>query len=133
MSINNVVLLGRLVRDPELRHTEQGTSVASFTLAVDSGKDREAYFIDCTAWKSTADFINTWFHKGTKIALSGKIQTRTWTGRDGNKRKATEVVALNVEFAESKRDGAESGAPNYGTPSGDQFAELADDDGDLPF
>lgn len=133
MSINTVALVGRLVREPEGRKTASGTSVTSFTVAVDNGRDREAYFIDCVAWKGTADFVSTWFHKGMKVAVSGRLSTRTWEDRSGGKRKATEVVVLNVEFADGKRDDAQSAdtQPAYTPPAG-EFAEI-EDDGDLPF
>lgn len=133
MSINTVALVGRLVREPEGRKTASGTSVTSFTVAVDNGRDREAYFIDCVAWKGTADFVSTWLHKGMKVAVSGRLSTRTWEDKNGGKRKATEVVALNVEFADGKRDDAQSAytQPAYTPPTG-EFAEI-EDDGDLPF
>lgn len=136
MSINTVALVGRLARDPENRRTQSGTSVTSFTLAVDAGKDREAYFIDCVAWKGTADFVSSYFCKGMKVAVAGRLSTRIWEDKTGNKHKATEVVALNVEFAESKQNKAPSyAAPaGYGTPAGgDAFAELDGDDDPLPF
>lgn len=139
MSINTVALVGRLARDPENRRTQSGTSVTSFTLAVDAGKDREAYFIDCVAWKGTADFVSSYFCKGMKVAVAGRLSTRIWEDKTGNKHKATEVVALNVEFAESKRGGSTGYASPAGgyaaAPStgGNSFAEFADDDSDLPF
>ena len=139
MSINTVALVGRLTKEPEVRHTQSGTSVTSFTLAVDNGRDRAADFIDCVAWKGTADFVGSWFHKGMKVAVSGRLSTRAWEDKDGNKRKSTEVVALNVEFAENKREN-ENRAANYAAPAdygaytgGDAFAELDDDSDDLPF
>lgn len=136
MSVNTCAIVGNLVRDPELRHTQSGTSVASFTVAVGNGRDREADFIDCVAWKGTADFVSMWLHKGSKVALSGRISTRSWTDRDGNKRKSTEIVVQQVEFADSPRDKADMPPrPVSEEPAQpvNQFAELEDDDSDLPF
>lgn len=120
--LNVAILMGRLVADPELRHTANDISVTSFTLAVDrsyvkSGADRQTDFIDIVAWRSTADFVCKYFRKGQLVAVQGAIQTRTYTDNQGNKRKAFEIVADNVHFAESKRDSASGGgsyANNYG-------------------
>ena len=147
--LNRIILMGRLTRDPELRHTQQGTPVASFTLAVDrdfkgrDGGERATDFIDIVAWRNTADFVSKYFTKGRMAVVEGRLQIRDWTDRDGGKRRTAEVIADNVYFGDSKRDGESSGgsysrvsahAPvDYGMPVGDQFAELADDDGDLPF
>ena len=151
--LNRIILMGRLTRDPELRHTQQGTAVASFTLAVDrdfkgrDSSDRATDFIDIVAWRSTAEFVSKYFAKGRMAVVEGRLQIRDWTDRDGGKRRTAEVIADNVYFGDSKRDGDSSGssygnsysrpaapAPvDYGMPSGDQFAELSDDDGDLPF
>ena len=147
--LNRIILMGRLTRDPELRRTQQGTAVASFTLAVDrdfkgrDGGERATDFIDIVAWRTTADFVSKYFAKGRMAVVEGRLQIRDWTDRDGGKRRTAEVIADNVYFGDSKRDGDSSGgsysrmsapAPvDYGMPSGDQFAELADDDGDLPF
>ena len=147
--LNRIILMGRLTRDPELRHTQQGTAVASFTLAVDrdfkgrDGGDRATDFIDIVAWRNTAEFVSKYFAKGRMAVVEGRLQIRDWTDRDGGKRRSAEVIADNVYFGDSKRDGDSSGgsysrmsAPasvDYGIPAGDQFAELADDDGDLPF
>ncbi|MGX8709405.1 MAG: single-stranded DNA-binding protein [bacterium] len=150
--LNVAVLMGRLVADPELRHTPNDVSVTSFTIAVDrsyvkAGADRQADFIDIVAWRSTADFVCRYFHKGQLVAVQGSIQTRTYTDKDGNKRKAFEVVADNVHFAESKRDSAGAQGSNYHSKtditaeqpvpaytSGDtgDFEEMPLDD-DLPF
>jgi single-strand DNA-binding protein len=149
--LNVAVLMGRLVADPELRHTPNDVSVTSFTIAVDrsyvkSGADRQADFIDIVAWRSTADFVCKYFHKGQLVAVQGSIQTRTYTDKDGNKRKAFEIVADNVHFAEAKRDGAgatngfhsktdstaEQPAPAYATGDTGDFEEMPSDD-DLPF
>ncbi len=107
--LNVAVLMGRLVADPELRHTANDVAVTSFTLAVDrsyvkAGADRQADFIDVVAWRNTAEFVCKYFRKGQLMAVQGSIQTRTYTDSQGNKRKAFEIVADNVHFAESKRD-----------------------------
>lgn len=110
--LNHVTIMGRLTRDAELRRTGNGTAVASFTVAVDrdytaDGQEREADFIDCVAWRSTGEFVSRYFAKGSMIIVSGRLQTRNWTDKDGNKRRALEVVADNVYFGEGKRsDGA---------------------------
>ena len=152
--LNKIFLQGRLVADPELRHTQNGVAVASFRLAVDRDfKDREtgerkADFINVVAWRQTGEFVSRFLTKGRLAVVEGRLQIRPYTDRDGNKRTAAEVVADNVYFGDSKRDGEGGGyapAPShysapaqpsggYAAPSGgDQFAELADDDGDLPF
>lgn len=148
--LNVAVLMGRLVSDPELRHTANDISVTSFTLAVErsyvkSGTERQADFIDVVAWRSTADFVCKYFRKGQLVAVEGSIQTRTYTDKDGNKRKAVEVVADNVHFAEPKRDsgaapsnyharndGAEQPVPAYVSGDTGDFEEIPSDD-DLPF
>lgn len=151
--LNVAVLMGRLVADPELRHTANDVSVTSFRLAVDrsyvkSGTERQADFIDIVAWRSTADFVCKYFRKGQLVAVQGSIQSRSYTDKDGNKRTAVEVVADNVHFAESKRDGAgaagqsnyhsrpdmpaEQAAPAYASGSTGDFEEMPGDD-DLPF
>lgn len=137
--LNRIILMGRLTRDPELRHTQSGTAVASFSLAVDrdraaQGEERKTDFIDCTAWRNTAEFVSKYFTKGRMVVVEGRLQIRDWTDKDGNKRRSAEVVADNVYFADSKRDGDSSGgksadsAPDYG----DQFNEAAEDY-DLPY
>ncbi|SHH62261.1 single-strand binding protein [Sporobacter termitidis DSM 10068] len=153
--MNQIVLMGRLTRDPELRHTQTGTPVSSFTLAVDRGfasKDsgeRQTDFIDIVAWRNTAEFVSKYFVKGQMAAVTGRLQIRDWTDKDGNKRRSAEVVADNVYFTDSKKsresDGGGGGSYNYSqqkndlpggyqTPvSGSDFSELEDDDGDLPF
>lgn len=133
--LNRIVLMGRLTRDPELRRTQSGTAVAGFTLAVDrdfksdSGA-RETDFIDCVAWRNTADFVSNYLSKGRMAVVEGRLQIRPWTEKDGSKRRSAEVVADHVYFADSKREGA---APQYAPPQESQFEELPDDDGDLPF
>jgi single-strand DNA-binding protein len=149
--LNRIVLMGRLTRDPELRHTQSGTAVASFSLAVDldfksrDNGERATDFIDIVAWRSTAEFASKYLTKGRLTVVEGRLQIRDWTDKDGNKRRSAEVVADNVYFADSRRDGDSGGsysrpaapapAADYGMPpaGGDQFAELADDDGELPF
>ena len=149
--LNRIILMGRLTRDPELRHTQAGTPVASFSLAVDrdfrsrDGGERTTDFIDIVAWRNTAEFVSKYFTKGRMAVVEGRLQIRDWTDRDGGKRRSAEVVADNIYFGDSKWDGDSGGsgfarpaapAPvDYGIPSGsdDQFAELTDDDGDLPF
>ena len=141
--LNVAVLMGRLVADPELRTTPSGISVTSFTIAVDrsyqkAGSGRQADFLDIVAWRGTADFICKFFKKGQLIAVQGSIQTRSYQDKDGNKRKAFEIVADNVHFAESKRDGDTGGnraqaanhAPNV-SPA-DDYEEMPALD-DLPF
>ena len=138
--MNVTVLMGRLTSDPELKHTPNNVAVTSFTLAVDrayikQGAQRESDFIGIVAWRSTAEFICKYFRKGQMMAVQGQIQTRSYTDKDGNKRKAFEVVAENVSFTESrKKDGesrekSRSGSPDVET---DDFEELPTDD-DLPF
>ncbi len=148
--MNQVVLMGRLTRDPELRHTQSGTAVTSFTLAVDrgfasrDGGDRQADFIDCVAWRQTGEFVSKYFVKGQMMAVTGRLQIRDWTDRDGNKRRSAEVVCDNVYFTESKKSRDSSGYAgeparsdyNSGytaTVPASEFAELDEDDGDLPF
>ena len=178
--LNKIILMGRLTRDPELRHTQTGTAVASFTLAVDrdfkdrNSGERATDFIDVVAWRQTGEFVSRYFTKGRMAVVEGRLQMRDWTDKDGNKRRSAEVVADNVYFGDSKRDAESAGgyssgytggyqaapsggyntapsgysaapvggisgysapAPNgYSAPVGtDHFAELSDDDGELPF
>ena len=148
--LNTAIFMGRLTADPELRHTSSDTAVTSFTVAVDrsyvkTGAERQADFIDVVAWRSTAEFICKYFKKGQLIAIQGSIQTRSYEDKNGNKRKAVEVVADSVHFAEPKRDSAASGstyhsrpdsmepaAPAYSNGSVGDFEEIPSDD-DLPF
>lgn len=130
--LNKVVVMGRMVRNPELRRTNSGTAVASFTIACDrdfksDGGEREADFIECVAWRNTAEFVSKYFTKGRMAVVSGRLQTRNWTDKEGNKRKATEIVAERVYFGDSKRDELQS----YAAPQ-ESFAELPDD-GEIPF
>ena len=166
--LNHIVIMGRLTRDPELRRTGSGVAVASFSLAVDrdfapkDGGERETDFIDCVAWRQTGEFVSKYFTKGRMAVVSGRLQIRSWTDKDGNKRRSAEVVADNVYFGDSKRDNdggnssysgnayggnsyggnaysAPAPAPSYGgytatasAPASD-FAVLEDDDAQLPF
>ena len=160
--LNRIILMGRLTRDPELRHTQTGTPVASFSLAVDRDfKDKQTGekatdFIDVVAWRQTAEFVSRFFTKGRLAVVEGRLQIRDWTDRDGGKRRSAEVIADNVYFGDSKRDAEAGGysAPSYGAqggyppppapapstgyaapagPAGNEFGDLADDDGELPF
>ena len=166
--LNHIVIMGRLTRDPELRRTGSGVAVASFSLAVDrdfapkDGGERETDFIDCVAWRQTGEFVSKYFTKGRMAVVSGRLQIRSWTDKDGNKRRSAEVVADNVYFGDSKRDNdggnssysgnayggnsyggnaysAPAPAPSYGgytapasAPASD-FAMLEADDAQLPF
>lgn len=127
MSLNNVTIMGRLTRDPELRYTQQNTPVASFTLAVDRDfGDKQTDFIDCVAWRGTGEFVDKYFSKGSMAIVSGRLQIRSWTDDNGNKRRSAEVVAEHVYFGESKRREASADI------SAADFEDL-DDDGELPF
>ncbi len=149
--INTAILMGRLTADPELRHTPNDIPVTSFTLAVNrsyvkSGSERQTDFIDVVAWRSTAEFVSRYFSKGQLVAVEGSIQTRTYQDKDGNNRKAVEVVANNVHFAEPKRDNSNNNIQNennysqnneqtsnsYSNGDSDDFKEVPTDD-DLPF
>ena len=108
--LNHITIMGRLTRDPELRRTGSGVAVTSFTLAVDrdyKGKDaeKETDFIDCVAWRNTGEFVGKYFTKGRMAVVSGKLQIRGWTDKEGNKRRTAEVLAENVYFADSKLTG----------------------------
>ena len=150
--LNKIILMGRLTRDPELRRTQSGTAVTSFSLAVDrdfksQSGEKETDFIDIVAWRNTAEFVSKYFTKGRMAVVEGRLQIRDWTDRDGGKRRSAEVIADNVYFGDSKRDSASDGgyapaysAPAYGrgsapmAPDGhSDFAELGEQDGELPF
>ena len=162
--LNHITIMGRLTRDPELRRTGSGVAVASFTVAVDrdfggrDGGEKETDFIDCVAWRQTGEFVSKYFTKGRMIVVSGRLQIRSWTDKDGNKRRTAEVVADNCYFGDSKRDsegGSSYGGNTYGgnsygnfsAPTGNNyggysapagapasdFAMLDDDDAQLPF
>ena len=117
--LNHITIMGRLTRDPELRRTGSGIAVASFTVAVDrdfggrDGGEKETDFIDCVAWRQTGEFVSKYFTKGRMIVVSGRLQIRSWTDKDGNKRRTAEVVADNCYFGDSKRDG-DAGSSPYG-------------------
>ena len=147
--LNHIVLMGRLTRDPELRRTGSGVAVASFAIAVDrdfSGKDsgeKETDFIECVAWRQTGEFVSKYFTKGRMIVVSGRLQVRSWTDKDGNKRRTAEVVADNCYFGDSKREESTGNSygggytapalPEYPTTPALDFAMLDDDDAQLPF
>ena len=146
--VNCAVVMGRLVADPELRTTGNGISVTSFAVAVDrrfarSGEDRQTDFIDVIAWRQTADFVCKYFRKGSMIAIEGSLQTRTYTDKEGNKRKAVEVLVNRASFCGSKSETGTAGASRFDTPAGntgasyasagaDDFESIVDED-DLPF
>ena len=146
--LNKIIIMGRLARDPELRRTQSGVSVTSFRIACDrdfksQSGEKETDWIDVVAWRNTAEFVSKYFTKGRMAIVEGRLQTRDWTDKDGNKRTAVEVVADNVYFGDSKRDGQGGyDAPSYAPPAdrgyapaagGNQFAEIDEEDGDLPF
>ena len=144
--LNNAVIMGRLVAQPELKTTGNGISVTTFTVAVDrrfnkQGEEKQADFIDIVAWRNTADFVCKYFSKGSMIAVQGSIQTRTYEDKDGNKRKAVEIVADNVSFCGSKNDNAAADqnasslppAPAYSTADAGDFKEIPEPEDDLPF
>ncbi len=121
--LNHITIMGRLVRDPELRRTGSGIAVASFTVAVDrdfggrDGGEKETDFIDCVAWRQAGEFVSKYFTKGRMIVVSGRLQIRSWTDKEGNKRRTAEVVADNCYFGDSKRDndgGSSYGGNSYG-------------------
>ena len=133
--LNKIILMGRLTRDPELRRTQSGTAVASFTLAVDrdykpQDGERETDFIDIVAWRGTGEFVSKYFTKGRMAVVEGRLQVRDWKDKDGAKRRSTEVIADNVYFGDSKKV-SESDTP---AETSGEFQELPDDEkGELPF
>lgn len=139
--LNKIFIMGRLTRDPELRTTNSGTSVASFSLAVDrnyKGADgeKETDFIDCVAWRSTAAFDAKYFTKGRMAVVEGRLQIRPWTDKEGNNRRSAEVIVDNMYFGDSKRDGDTGGARPASGPvnvSANDWQEVDEDEGDLPF
>ena len=160
--LNRIVIMGRLTRDPELRRTQNGTAVTSFSVAVDRDfKSRESGekatdFIDIVAWRNTAEFVSKYFTKGRMAVVEGRLQIRDWKDREGNNRRSAEVIADNVYFGDSKRDNADGGSfnqsqgyaqsfnqvpqqqPAYQAPQNvsaapSDFSMLSDDDPDLPF
>lgn len=157
--LNHIVIAGRLVRDPELRRTGSGIAVASFTVAVDrdfkaQDGSRETDFFDCVAWRQTGEFVSKYFSKGRMIIVSGKLQNRDWTDKDGNKRRSAEIIADNCYFGESKKDsegGSNANAGGYGSSQypetgemlrqygaavqypGNDYGYIEEPDGQLPF
>lgn len=150
--LNKIFIMGRLTRDPELRHTQTGTPVASFSLAVDrdfkdkTTGEKATDFIDVVAWRQTGEFVSKYFTKGRMAIVEGRLQLRDWTDKEGGKRRSAEVIADNVYFGDSKKDG--DGGSSYSgptggyapppaaapsAPAGNEFGDLADDDGELPF
>lgn len=150
--LNHIIIMGRMVRDPELRTTQGGTNVCSFTLACDrdfkskDGGEKETDFIDCVAWRSTAEFVSKYFTKGRMMAVEGRLQLRDWVDKEKNKRRSAEIQVSSAYFADSKSKdqeppevshGAADGFPDGGFPGGtlpggfDPFASVGD--GDLPF
>lgn len=142
--LNHITIMGRLTRDPELRRTGAGVPVASFTVAVDRDfpdkqtGEKETDFIDCVAWRQTGEFVSKYFAKGRMAVVSGRLQIRSWTDKDGNKRRSAEVIADGVYFADSKP--AETTAPSFHdqatgdqVPPASEFPVLEDDDAQLPF
>ena len=153
--LNHITIMGRLTRDPELRYTQSQTPVASFTVAVDrdfggrDGGEKQTDFIDCVAWRQTAEFVSKYFTKGSMAVVSGRLQIRDWTDREGGKRRSAEVVVDNMYFGESRRRDGDSSdnrsssySSSYGSagsagrssaPAASAFSELDDGDGELPF
>ena len=145
--LNRITIMGRLVKDPELRRTQSGVAVTSFRMAVDrdfksQDGSKQADFFDVVAWRNTAEFVSKYFAKGRMAVVEGRLQSRDWTDKDGNKRVAIEIVADNIYFGDSKRDNtsggdysapAYGGAESYSAPAaGGGFAEI-EEDGELPF
>lgn len=132
-NLNKVILGGRLTADPELKQTPQGVSVTSFSVAVNRrGKEQQTDFINCIAWRQTAEIICRFFKKGSSICIVGNIQVRTWNDNNGNKRYATEVIADEVHFVDSRDEQSAPGAPTFTTAQAPQFEEISPED-DLPF
>ena len=144
--LNHIVIMGRLTRDPELRYTQSQTPVASFSLAVErdfggrDGGEKQTDFIDCVAWRQTAEFVSKYFSKGSMAVVSGRLQIREWQDKEGNKRRTAEIVADNVYFGESKKSDSDSKPRPAGKPidvHNDEktgaFSATDNSDGDLPF
>lgn len=149
--LNHITIMGRMTRDPELRRTGSGIAVTSFTLAVDrdfkgNGGEKETDFIECVAWRNTGEYIGKYFTKGRMAIVSGRLQIRGWTDKDGNKRRTAEVIVENAYFGDSKSDSAKMNTqsaqensclpPAYPAPtyaSSSDFAMLEEDDAQLPF
>lgn len=125
--LNHITIMGRLTREPELRYTQSQTPVVSFTVACDRDfGEKQTDFIDCVAWRNTAEFVDTYFAKGSMAAVSGRLQSRRWEDRDGNKRTNWEILVDNIYFADTKRS-------NEAQTYKPQLVEVDGDDGDLPF
>ena len=139
--LNKIFIMGRLTRDPELRRTQNGTAVTSFTLAVDrdfknADGTKETDFIDCVVWRQTAEFVSKYFTKGRMAVVEGRLQIRDWQDKDGNKRRNAGVIADNVYFGDSRSDnapGSYQAAKASVNVDAEDFAEVEDDDSDLPF
>lgn len=136
--LNKIVIMGRLTRDPELRHTQSGTSVASFTIACERDfKDKQTGerttdFIDIVAWRSTAEFVSRFFAKGRMAVVEGRLQIRDWTDKEGNKRKSAEILADSIYFGDSKKE--DGGQPGYQySAKSDEHKDVDEDDSELPF
>ena len=137
--LNHITIMGRLVKDPELRHTASNTPVANFTVAVDrdfsnsEGGEKKTDFIDVVAWRHTGEFVSKYFRKGSMIVVAGRLQSRKWEDNDGNKRTSWEINAASAYFADSKK--SESPAGTQQPEGGQGFTEMsgADDESDLPF
>jgi single-strand DNA-binding protein len=139
--LNKVFIMGRLARDPELRRTQNGTAVASFTLAVDrdykgASGERETDWIDCVAWRQSGEFVSRYFTKGRMAVVEGRLQIRDWTDNNGNKRRSTEVMVENIYFADSKNakpgEAATERTPNPAPPPKQEYTDM-DDQEELPF
>ena len=132
--LNHITVMGRLTKDPELRRTGTGTAVTSFTIACerDFGENgqKETDFLDCVAWRGTAEFVDRNFAKGRMIVVSGRLQIRSWTDKDGNKRRSAEILADNVYFGDAKKT---SDANDVQAQPAQDFAMIDDDDAQLPF
>lgn len=139
--LNHITIMGRMTRNPEMRTTQSGVAVASFTLAVDrdfSGRDgaeKQTDFIDCTAWRHSADFVSKYFAKGSMAIVKGRLQIENYTDNDGNKRKSAKVIAENIYFGESKKSSVQNGGQNTEqiAPASAGFVPVEVDDGELPF
>ena len=149
--LNKIVIMGRLVRDPDLRRTQAGTAVAAFTLAVErdfkdaATGERTEDFIDCVAWRQTGEFVSRYFSKGRMAVAEGRLQLRDWVDRDGNKRRSAAVVVEQMYFGDSRSEGGQKSGQPVPKEAGyqaaysstgreaDEFRELQDDDGELPF
>lgn len=137
--LNHITLMGRIVRDPELKTLDSGVSVASFTIACErdfggkNGAEKKVDFVDCKAWRHTGEFISKYFNKGCMIVVDGRLELRDWTDKDGNKRRSAEINVANAYFGDSKKDGADGSqaSASYNAPA--DFQEIMGDDARLPF